>query len=114
MKINLEYRKGIIFLRIIGILTRRNVSKLEDKINQLIIDEQFTNIVINLDGVRDIDMKGISTLYYIYELTKKNGGEILLCLSNNSKVREILRNQKILNYITEIYSEIQAFNIIKV
>ena len=114
MKINLEYRKGIIFLRIIGVLTKNNIYKLEDKINRIIIDEEFINIVINLDGVRDIDIKGISIIYYIHEIIKRKGGQILLCLSNNSKIREKLMKQKILNNITEIYSELQAFNIIKI
>lgn len=114
MKINTEYRKGIIFLRLSGTLNKRTALNLEDKVNELVIDDELTNIVINLNNVKKIDMKGISTLYHIYETIKKYKGNTLICVNENENLKKVLKREKILNYISDIDSELVAFNLIRI
>ena len=113
MKMNLEYRKGIIFLRLEGSLTKRTVFKLEDKINEL-IENELNNIVLNMSNLKHIDICGISSLYYIYDVIKRCRGSTYICLSGNNKIEDILNEQNILNYILKIDSELKAFELIKI
>ncbi len=101
------------FLRLSGSLTRNTTNILEDKINEIVFDDELTNIVINLNNVKNIDMKGISTLYYIYEVIKKYKGRALICISDNN-IKQILKKEKLLNYISSIDSELFAFDLIRI
>ena len=114
MRINTEYRKGIMFLRLSGALNKRTAVSLEDKVNELVIDDELTNIVINLNNIKKIDMKGISTLYHIYETIKKYKGNTLICINENEELKKILKKERILNYISDIDSELTAFNLIRI
>jgi len=109
----LEYRKGILFIRLIGDLTKETSKDLEQEINKIIKDNQIRNIVINVDNLNDIDIKGINILYYIYELSKKNHGRTLIC-NDNEDLKKKLKKQRLLNYIKEINNELVAFNLIQI
>lgn len=109
----IEYRKGILFIRLIGSLTKETIDKLND-INNIIKENEIRNIVINMNELKSIDIKGINTLFYIYELCKKNKGRILICEAKNDEVRKRLKNSRILNYIKEIKNELIAFDLIKI
>lgn len=111
MEISQEYRKGIMFVRVVGRIDKNTSFELKYKIDEL--KEEFNNIVINLDYVTNIDLKGINTLYYIYELTYRKNNNILLCL-NNGKIKQILSKYRIFNYIHQIDNELNAFDVITV
>ena len=59
-------------------------------------------------------MKGINILYYIYELSKKNKGKVLISDLTNEEVRKRLKKSRLLNYIKEIQNELVAFKLIQV
>lgn len=109
----LEYRKGILFIRLIGNLNKDTSKDLEQEINKIIKDNQIRNIVINVDNLNDIDIKGINILYYIYELSKKNHGRTLIC-NINEEIKKKLKKKRLLNYIKEINNELVAFNLIQI
>lgn len=114
METVLEYRKGILFVRLFGLLTKETSKDFENKINHIIKENQIRNVVINLNNLDDIDIKGINLLYYIYELSKKNNGNTLLCGVNDEKIKEKLKKKRLLNYIKEIRNELVAFDLIKI
>lgn len=113
MNINMEYRKGIIFLRPKGYLTKETYKKLENKINRIVDYGEFTNIVLNLSRLTRLDLKGISSLFYTYDVIKKYKGNIYICI-NNEKIKEKLKKHRLLNYIEEIDSELDAFKLIRI
>lgn len=113
METILEYRKGILFIRLIGKLINKEVRELEDKVNEIIGDNEIKNVVINMKYVDEIDIKGINALYYIYELSSKNNGTVLVC-DLDRLVRDKLKHSRIFNYINEISSELEAFNLIRI
>ena len=110
----MEYRKGIVFLRLKGNLTKRTSYKLEDYVNEIVLDQGLNNFVLNLNDLKDTDLKGVSTIYYTFDLIKKHKGEIFICLKNNEHLKNILKKQKVLNYIDIIENEIEAFKLVKV
>ena len=113
MNIFTEYRKGIMFLRIDGSLDKVTYRKLEEEINILINNCGVNNIVINLEEVSKIDMKGISTLYLIYECIKKLKGSIYIYLGCN-ELKNILKNYRVFNYMDLIDSELRAFDLVRI
>ena len=71
LDINMECRKGILFIRLGGELTKETVGKLNTEVTELVKEAGIRNIVFNVENLISIDMKGISTLFYNYELCKK-------------------------------------------
>ena len=114
LDIDIEFRKGIVFIRLSGILNKTTVSKLNDEVTDMIRDNGIRNVIFNISEVTYIDIKGINTLFYNYELCSQNKEKILLCGINNNEVREKILNSRLLKYIKEMPDELSASKFINV
>lgn len=79
MKINYEYRKGIFFLRLFGILNKENYLKEDKNIMNIINNNKFKYIVINTNYLDKVDFSGLKYLIKLYYITKENNGNLVLC-----------------------------------
>ena len=68
---NIEFRKGILFVRLDGVLDKFTMSELDDTY-KLIIENKIMNIVFNIDDVYKIDSLGMNKLFNIYKRINKN------------------------------------------
>ncbi len=109
----LEYRKGILFVRLDGSLIKNTVGSINEKLVSIIKEDNLDNIVLNVENLIELDFKGINLIFYLYELCKKNKGHILIC-GLNEKIKKKLKKNRVLNYIKEINSELDSFNLIKI
>lgn len=112
LKSDLEIRKGILFVRLTGILSKKTADNLKE-VTELIYENGLSNVVLNIKNLEYIDKKGINIFLYIYELCKKNHGKSLLC-GVNKNVDEKLKKSRIDKYMTITNNELKAFEIIKV
>lgn len=112
LEINYEFRKGILFIRLSGILNKNTVNKMQNEVTDMIKDNGIRNVVFNISGLESIDMKGINNLLYNYELCRSNKGKSLVCGIDNSLVRHRIENSRLLKYMTETSDELSAFNVI--
>jgi len=113
LDINFEFRKGVLFIRLKGELTKKNIKKLDEEVTTLIRDNGIRNVVFNVSKLDKIDLKGISRLFYNYELCKKNRGISLLCCINNNNIMKKIKNTRLLKYMLETTDELSAFNFIQ-
>lgn len=112
LTINTEIRKGILFIRLKGELTKDTVKKLKEDVTMMIKDNGIKNVVFNINNLNVIDMEGINELLYNYEFVKKNRGNSCLCGINNSLVKHRINNSRILKYMYEASDELGAINIL--
>lgn len=112
MRINTEYRGGILFVRLTGQLTKNTVNKLNKKVSFIVSNNGIRNIVFNVSKVSKIDYKGVHTLLYNYELATKNDGRVFIC-GVGEKIKRILKNNHLFNYIYEISDELCALRVMK-
>lgn len=108
----MEFRKGILFVRLEGNLTKKTVDKLNNEVTSLIKDNGIRNIVFNISNLTTIDIKGINMLLYNYEICRNNNGKSLVCGVSNDLVRERIKNSRLLKYMYEASDELAAINII--
>ena len=104
LKINLEYRKGILFIRLKGELTKYTYPTLLNYITPLINEKGIKYLVINLDYIKLIDKVGKNTLKTILLEAKKNHGCGIIC---NSKI-------KFDDSLKIVDNELKAFTLLKV
>ena len=98
-KINTEFRKGIMFVRINGNLNKSNINT--------IFCEDFKYIVFNFDNLLSIDSYSIKYIINYNNIIKNNNGKLIICDSNNNLINNLFNG-----IIPIIDNEIKAFNIL--
>lgn len=109
LEINMECRRGILFVRLEGELTKETVGKLNHEVTELVKEAGIRNIVFNIEHLIAIDTKGISILFYNYELCKNNKGKSMLCGVEKTVVKQKILNSRLLKYMSETSDELSAF-----
>ena len=109
LTVGTEFRKGILFVRLKGDLNKENVDKLNKRVTSVVKDSGIRNIVFNFSNLKSIDIKGINTILYNYELCRNNKGRSLMC-GNNDNIRKKLKKTRLINYIYETPDELSAIN----
>jgi anti-anti-sigma factor len=104
-----EFRKGILFIRLKGVITKNTINEYQDIIFT-IKDNGFKNIVINLEKIYKIDLKGINSLFYTYEIVNKNKGKLYLTNINNL-IKDRIEKSHILRYVKVLNNELEVLNI---
>ena len=77
LKVELEFYKGILFIRLKGILTKENIEN--ENLNQIIEEIGFKYIVFNIDNIKQIDGYGIRYLINYNNKLKNDNGKAIVC-----------------------------------
>lgn len=112
LEINMEFHKGVLFVRLQGMLVKNTVDKLKREVTSLIQENGIRNLVFNIGGLQTIDCYGINALLYNYELCRNNKGRSLLCGMKNTLVRHRIENSRLLHYMYEVSDELSAIQAI--
>ncbi len=104
LKMNYEFRKGVLFIRLYGSLNHKNISKISKSIKNLIDDFGLKFIVFNLDSLKYIDKDGINLILKYHTMINNQNGKLIICDKNKH-----FNQNKIIPNITY---EIDAFHLI--
>ena len=96
LKTNMEFRKGILFIRVKGDLNKNTIKG--------IIDKDFKYIVLNIDNMYSIDSYSIDYLNKLYKKIDSTSGKMIICDKFNI-------SRKLLNNIPKIDTEYDAFKL---
>ena len=111
LNVTTEFREGILFVRLKGHLNKETIYKLNKKVTNVVKNNGIRNVVFNFSNLKSIDLKGINTIFYNYELCKNNDGKSLMC-GNNDKIRNKLKKSRLINYVYETSDELSALRIL--
>lgn len=109
LKMDLEYSKGILFVRLEGQLNRNTSYKINNYLIPVILKHKIRYLVYNLYNLQDIDETGIDAFLNTKEAIKNNKGIICLCEVSNKLNKKISKLK-----IIKTESELTAFDIIEV
>ena len=101
-----EFRKGVLFIRLFGILNIDTSSKYIEDVIGFIKRNKIRNININLDKVYKIDDMGIHLINKTYELVNSYKGLLMISNLNESTINikhELNKKIEIIN------NELEAF-----
>lgn len=113
LEIASEFRKGILFVRLKGKFLSEEMEIFKEEVIAKIEACGLRSVVFNIDEVTDIDLKGIHSMFYVYEMCNKNAGKVLLCELYESPVFDRMKKNRIFNYVHLIKNELEAFEVIK-
>ena len=103
LNINMEYKKGVLFVRLIGSLNELSAHKLLDTLLPIIVKHGIRYLVYNFDELVSIDDVGKKSLLLGYNAILNNHGNVL-----------VVNNRFKLEYFKETKNELTALDILKV
>ncbi len=103
LDLNMEYKNGILFVRLIGSLNRLTAYKLTDLLIPMIIKHGIKNLVYNFNELYNLDEIGNKSLLLGYNAIMKNKGNVL-----------VVNNRFNLEKINEIDNELKALELLKI
>ena len=111
LNVGIEFRKGILFVRLRGHLIKDTIKKFNKRVTNVIKENGISRIVFNFTNLKSIDIKGINAIFYNYELCKQYEGQSLFC-GNNDNIRKKLKKTRLVNYVYETKDELSAIRIL--
>lgn len=103
MQISTEYRKGVLFIRLIG---RIDDNDFLNKINKIIEEFGIKYIVLNISNLNYVSLESIKHITNYNNRILKKKKHLLICDSNQR------RNRLFNNIIPNISNELEAFSLI--
>lgn len=113
LKIDMEFKKGILFVRLEGSLNKNNIEKFNNSVIPVVLKHGLKYVVVNLDKVNSIDIKGIESLMELNEIVSKWEGKTTLCSLTNKEVKTSLRNSDYNSMFYETSNELTALGVMK-
>ena len=90
LKVDMEYDKGILYVRLNGVLERKVSYKINNYIVPTVLKHKVKYLVFNLLELKDIDESGMDALLNTKCAIRTNRGKIWLC-EVSDEVREKIK-----------------------
>lgn len=103
LNINTEFNSGIYFVRLEGSFNKLNYNIYIDTVIFNIKKFGIKKLVINFNKLKNIDEKGIETLFKSYDEILNNHGDLL-----------VIDNKFNIKYFKEVDNELSALKILKI
>lgn len=91
LKVDMEYEKGILYVRLNGILDRKACYKINNYIVPVVLKHKIKYLVFNLLELKDIDESGMDALLNTKCAIRSNKGKICLCEVSDEINKKIKR-----------------------
>ncbi len=110
LDINMEIRKGILFVRLIGNLNRETAKYFKSEVSNLVENKGIKYLVLNLSNLDNLDAIGADLILDEYRYIAKINGKVVICgIEENRKIEK-----KFFEGIHKSDNELQAFSIINI
>jgi len=104
-----EFKKGILFVRLKGELTKNTVKILHNEVTQVVRSIKIHNVVFNISKLNKIDLTGVKALICNYNICRNNDGISMIC-GNNNHIKSMINNTSMF----QIKDEVSAINMIRI
>lgn len=102
---NLEYNKGVLFIRLSGFVNHGVSYKINNLLVPKILEKKIKYLVFNFYEVSDIDSFGLDAILNVKCAIKSNKGKICVC-----EISDYLDKKIRLLKINKVKNEIHALN----
>ncbi len=113
--IEMEFVRGMLFVRLDGILSKKTSKDLNLVLNRMINEQGIRYFVINLENVNQIDEDGIKSLIDRYFDVSMHNGKLVVCGYNHNLESQICDEVNIaFKNIENSNDELGAFHLINI
>lgn len=112
LKMGIEFRKGLLFIRLNGTLTKDTSEVLSNSLDYFIGEAGIKYFVINIKELSYLDQEGISLLKEKYKDMILHNGNMVICGYENPYVEEMIQEQ--MKNVYQTKDELKAFQILQI
>ncbi len=110
LDIDMEFKHGILIVRLIGILNGDTISLLKSDLEQVIKTNGIKYVLLNLKKLSYIDNYGLEAIKHSYKQIKNNKGKLILC-----GINKLFNNNQILTEdLYQVNEEVTAYEIVNI
>lgn len=102
LKVLLEFRKGILFVRLYGELDKTTIIVFQTEVREVILKTGILYVVLNIRGLRKISKEGILEIKKLKELLSKADGELFLHGGEIRQLKSLIKLESELNVFERI------------
>lgn len=78
LKVLMEFRKGILFVRLFGVLDNKTIETFKNEVKEVIIKSGIRYVVLNTYNLDGITKEGVKEIRVLKKIMKKMDGEFFL------------------------------------
>lgn len=90
LKVLMEFRKGILFVRLYGILNDDTLNKFKTDVKEVIINSGIKYVVINVENLYGISKSGVKEIKLLKKVLKKTNGQFFLFGGEIKELKELV------------------------
>jgi len=79
LDVDMEFRQGILFVRLKGLLNGDTAKKFEKELQELIYNNGIKYLLLNLKKLDYIDTYGLKSIFRSYKFIIENQGKMIIC-----------------------------------
>lgn len=102
LKVLMEFRKGILFVRLYGILNDETKDIFKIKVKEVIINAGIRYVVLNIDSLDGITKEGIKEIKFLKKIIKKTNGEFFLFGGDIKELKSLVNLENELNVFERV------------
>lgn len=111
--IDMEFRRGVLFVRLDGELDHHTADKLREKVAPILDEYGIAKLVFNMKHLRFMDSSGLGVILGRYNQIKNQNGEVVVC--NLSKyLEQLFEMSGLFKIIKQARSESSALELLEV
>lgn len=113
MTTNIDYKKGVLFVRINGVLVGNKIDKFESEVIPIVLGLGSRFVTLNLLKLELIDRRGIESIIKISSIISRHDGKLALC-EISDRIKENFKNSDIYDYCFRTKNELSSLGVFKI
>ncbi|MEE0699086.1 MAG: STAS domain-containing protein [Bacilli bacterium] len=102
LKVLMEFRKGILFVRLYGILDDDTIETFKTEVKEVITESGIRYVVLNIKNLEKISDLGIKEVKQLRKILKKNEGEFFLFGGEVKELASLVKLENELNVFERV------------
>ena len=111
LDISLEFIRGMLFIRLDGVLDSNTNPKLNDCLYTMIYEKEVKYFVLNLENVSNVDDEGLKSIINGYFDITLHDGKLVIC-GYNKHLKNNIEIENIFSQIEHTNNELTALKLI--
>lgn len=102
LKILLEFRKGVLFVRLYGALNINTIEIFKKEVKEVIIESGIKYVVLNINNLEEVTKQGIKEIKMLKKILKKMDGEFFLFGGDIKELKTLVNLENELNVFEKV------------
>lgn len=102
LKVLMEFRKGILFVRLFGILNSSTIDEFKSQVKEVIIESGIKYVVLNTSNLEAISKEGVQEIKNLKKILKKTDGQFFLFGGEIKELKSLVNLENELNVFERV------------